>query len=198
MDKTIAITVGSVAVAGIGVFAYLKLRNPNVANSNASSQTNTASQAPAPQDPNAGLLITQAQKEQELIKLQGLKRPDELNNVQAVSYAIQNPKALESLKIETLLRQGGMGRIILKGLYEKDVLIQASKAYWKNTGRPKGDEVKIISNKDQTPTTLNDDQAIIYLASYPDVRKEFGFSLDKAKTHWVQKGIASGRKIDLY
>lgn len=190
MDKTLAIILGGVTLAGVGVLAYLKLRkSPNL----------TVATSPK-LAPNAGTNDTsstaidpkklEAEKKEKELAEQALKRPATLNNVQAISYAIDKPESMGTFY--------KMPNHIRNILWSKDTPIVAVKKYWVEKGRPKGHSVRIIVNNDQTPATLTDDQAIIYIATYPEVRKVCGFNLAKAKENWVANGIKVGRKIDLY
>ena len=202
MNKTLAIALGGVTVVGLGLFAYLKLgKKPILSESQATTSTSASTTPPA--STNGGLIITDAQKlesekKEKELKQQILSRPESLSDVQAVAYAVAYPEALSPLKIDVLLRQGGMGTLLIRQIYGQDKPIEASKSYWKSTGRPKGHIVRILSNADNTPITLNDDQAIIYLGTNPQIRKSLGLNLDKAKDNWVKEGRAAGRKIDLY
>jgi len=194
MNKTLAIALGGVTVVGLGLFAYLKLAKKPIS-SESQAITSTSPSTTPPASTNGGLIITDAQKleeekkEKELAE-QELKRPATLNNVQAISYAIDKPESMGAF-----YKMSNNIRTILWG---KDTPIEAVKKYWKEKGRPKGDTVRVIVNSDQTPATLTNDQAIIYLATYPEVRKVCGFNLTKAKENWVANGIKVGRKIDLY
>jgi hypothetical protein len=203
MDKTLAIALGGVTVVGLGLFAYLKLRKTPIASGLQAATSTSAATTPTASTNGGVSTITdtkkqEAENKEKELKQQLLSRPESLSDVQAVAYAVAYPESLSGLKIDVLLRQGGMGILLLRQIYEKDKPIEASKSYWKSTGRPKGHTVRILSNSDNTPITLNDDQAIIYLGTYPQIRKSLGLNLDKAKDNWVKEGRAAGRKIDLY
>ena len=75
--------------------------------------------------------------------------------------------------------------------------LQLAKEHWVTKGKAEGRTIPLITNNVSTPTQLSDDQALIYLAKYSDLLGAFGVNLQSAKEHWVTKGKAEGRTIDI-
>jgi hypothetical protein len=215
MNKTLVITLGGVTVLGIGLFAYFNLKKAKQTNApQDSSALKSVSNSQNPVSTNSGNLNSNLQsvspsstKEETAalksaseklvlaLKEQVDTRPMDLSTIQAISYGADYPESLKGFSSSTVKYTS----YPLKMTYVSSDIVQKLKDYWKKSGRPAGHKVRVIKNNDETPITLNDDQAIIYLTAYPDLLKgRNNIDLSFAKSHWVNKGRGEGRRIDLY
>ena len=103
--------------------------------------------------------------------------PSSLSDLQAIVYVNKYP---DLLKLIALRRD-----------------LKIIKNHWVLNGKKENRTIPLVKNSVSEPKELSDDQALIYLAKYPDLFKSFGVNISKAKQHWISRGKAEKRTIDI-
>ena len=171
MKKGIFIVAGVLLVGGV---AYLFLKNKNkvaLLKDEKSADLQTATTGVA-----TGTTGSTTPKDEIVFnKVVEEISPSSLSSLQAVVYANKYP--------DISSRYGGN--------------LQKIKDHWIKYGKEEKRTIPTISNSIASPTQLTDEQALIYLAKYPDLVGRYGVDIQKAKDHWLKYGIAEKRTIDI-
>ena len=101
--------------------------------------------------------------------------PASLSDLQAIIYMAKYPDIYQAFR-GNLLR---------------------TKEHWTRLGKSEQRTIPLIKNSVSSPAELSEEQAMIYLAKYPDLLIAFGVNFSKAKQHWVNLGKAENRTIDI-
>jgi hypothetical protein len=188
MKKTIII-IGGLTVIGVGAYLFFKSKKTTVDTKGADNLSNSGTVGLP--NTTAGVLsntgtVTSNSNEIGLGTTQSPIvyntpsieiSPSSLSDLQAIVYANKYPDLLKLIS------------------YRRDLKIL--KNHWILKGKSENRTIPLVKNSVSEPKELSDDQALIYLAKYPDLFKSFGVNLSKAKQHWISRGKGEKRTIDI-
>lgn len=178
MKNNVLYIVGGLILVGGGAYFYMKNKNSKSLTSTNSDATDGSGNTtppngtpppppPTPALPNSSGAITYDKPTTEI-------SPSSLSSLQAVVY----------------LNKYSDLNVLGKNL-------QKVKDHWVNYGKAEKRTIPLISNSVANPTELNDNQALIYLAKYPDLFANYGADIQRAKEHWINAGKSEKRTIDI-